>query len=89
MAARKNKGIDSLPDSWKLAIKSTNIVKKLADHINGDVEMSNTQIKAADILLRKIIPDLARSELTGKDGGPVEWKLAQRLDDAVKTFASL
>lgn len=31
--------------------------------------MSPTQIKAAEILLKKVAPDLARQELTGKDGG--------------------
>jgi hypothetical protein len=34
--------------------------------------MSSSQIKAADILLRKTIPDLARTEVTGMDGEPQE-----------------
>ena len=37
--------------------------------------MSNSQIKAADILLRKTIPDLVRTELTGLNGGPLEHRM--------------
>jgi hypothetical protein len=36
----------------------------------GETEMSQTQIKAADILLKKVAPDLARQEVTGEGGGP-------------------
>ena len=40
--------------------------------------MSPTQLKAAEILLKKVAPDLARTEMTGEDGGPQElvirWK---------------
>lgn len=40
--------------------------------------MTNSQIKAADILLKKTVPDLARTEVTGKDGEPqqhiVTWQ---------------
>jgi hypothetical protein len=43
----------------------------LYSHALGDNEMSNTQIKAADILLKKLVPDLARTEHTGENGGPV------------------
>jgi hypothetical protein len=30
--------------------------------------MTASQIKAADILLKKTVPDLARTEVTGRDG---------------------
>jgi len=38
--------------------------------------MSPTQIKAAEILLRKVAPDLARQEVTGEDGGPQEMTIS-------------
>jgi hypothetical protein len=34
--------------------------------------MSATQIKAAEILLRKVAPDLKAVEHSGEDGGPLE-----------------
>lgn len=38
--------------------------------------MSPTQIKAAEILLRKVAPDLARQEVTGEDGKPQEMTIS-------------
>lgn len=83
MAARKNRGSESLPESWKEKIKTAMIVDRLVKHTNGLIEMSNSQIRAAEILLKKTIPDLARSEHTGKDGGAIETK------DITKTDAEI
>jgi hypothetical protein len=47
-------------------------MERLVGHVEGTNDMTQTQIKAADILLRKIVPDLARTEMTGPDEGPVE-----------------
>jgi hypothetical protein len=38
---------------------------------DGDI-MTNAQIKAADILLKKRLPDLKAIEVTGPGGGPVQ-----------------
>lgn len=70
MAARKRK--TELTDAWKEKIKISVIALRLYDHIQGKNEMSATQLKASDILLKKMVPDLARSEVTGEDGGPVQ-----------------
>lgn len=45
------------------------LVKRLTDHVVGKTEMSQTQLKAAEILLKKSLPDLASVELSGKEGG--------------------
>jgi hypothetical protein len=37
--------------------------------------MSMSQLKATEILLRKSVPDLMRTEVTGKDGGPLEHRI--------------
>lgn len=39
-------------------IQTTQIVNRLTKHIHGEIELSNTQIRAAEILLRKSLPDL-------------------------------
>jgi len=57
-----------LSEEWKAKIKAGVILDRLVKHVNGEIDMSSSQIKAADILLRKTIPDLARTEVTGKDG---------------------
>jgi len=73
MAARKRK--ITLNDDWKDKIRAGVLMARLLGHVEGEIEMSGTQIKAADILLKKIVPDLARTENTGADGGPQELKI--------------
>lgn len=60
-------------------IKTTQLINRLQDHALGEVELSPTQVRAVEILLKKRIPDLASTELTGADGGPVSvtWQTAQ------------
>ena len=69
MAARTRKV--ALTDSWKENIRASMIMNRLVKHVEGEVQMSPTQIKAAQIILAKIVPDLARTEMTGLDGGPI------------------
>lgn len=68
MAARKRK--ITLTDNWKEKIQIGNIIHRLVSHVNGDCEMSPTQINAAKILLGKVAPDLtaqkAEVELSGE-----------------------
>lgn len=47
-------------------IKVSMIINRLHDHIEDKCEMSSTQIKAADILLKKRLPDLKMTEVTGE-----------------------
>ena len=80
MAARKRKVV--LSDDWKEGIRVSSIMNRLTAHINGENEMSATQINAAKIVLSKLVPDLARSELTGEGGGPVRI-VADALDERI------
>lgn len=67
----------TLSDDWKARIQGSQIMNRLMGHVNGEIELTATQVNAAKILLGKVIPDLKSTEmsLTGKDGGPVENKL--------------
>ena len=58
--------------TWKEKISATTIMNRLVKCVEGTVEMTPSQVRAADIILRKIVPDLARNEVTGVDQGPVE-----------------
>lgn len=69
MAARKRKV--ALTDDWKQNIRASMIMNRLVDHVDGKIDLTPTQINAAKIVLGKILPDLARSEVTGQDGGPI------------------
>ena len=70
MPARKKRLV--LSDTWKDKIRAGVIMQRLLGHVNGKVDMTSTQVKAADILLKKIVPDVARTEHVGEDGGPVK-----------------
>ena len=69
MAARIRKL--ALTDNWRDGIRAGVVTTMLYKHVSGDREMSATQVKAAQILLAKLITDLARTEITGDGGGPV------------------
>jgi len=55
------------PEIARDRIDAAKLLKKLDDHADNaeTTPMSGTQIKAAEILLRKVIPDLKAVELSG------------------------
>jgi hypothetical protein len=67
-----------LSEEWRERIRAAGILERLEKAAMGEVEVTQTQIKAAEIVLRKTLPDLARTEVTGNEGGPQElvirWK---------------
>ena len=44
------------------------ILNKLMAHVLEGEELKSTQIKAAEILLRKTVPDLSATQITGGEG---------------------
>lgn len=57
-------------------IQASQIINRLEGHLNGEVELSPTQVRAAEILLKKTLPDLSNTEVSGPEGGPVEIRWA-------------
>lgn len=53
-------------DETRAKIQAAQIINRLQGCINGTVELSATQVSAANILLRKVLPDLTATELTGE-----------------------
>jgi hypothetical protein len=66
--------------AWNCKVKSGNLMARVLKHAHGEIEMTPTQLRAAEIYLKKTIPDVARTELTGKDGGAVETKDVTKSD---------
>lgn len=54
-----------MDETWRERIQTGVLLDRLSKHGVGEIEMTATQIKAADILLRKVIPDLKAVELSG------------------------
>lgn len=60
MAARTRKVC--LTDDWKAGIQASNIVTRLYKCSLGEVDMTAEQLRAAQIVLAKILPDLKAIE---------------------------
>ena len=62
MAARTRKGTKDTPwsDETRGRISASMLINRLEDHVLKDKPMTRSQITAANILLKKVIPDLAQ-----------------------------
>lgn len=61
-----------MPESHRAKIANSNILNALIEHVEGNREMSGTQVTAGIALLKKVLPDMTRTEHTGEDGGPIK-----------------
>ncbi len=51
-------------DKLRSGIKAAEIIKALSAHILSGLKMTNTQVRAAEILLRKVSPDLLATAIS-------------------------
>jgi hypothetical protein len=73
-------------NDWRDRIRVSVLIKKLQDHVEapaGEDVLSATPIKAAEILLRKAIPDLKAVEHSGQLAPPV-LRIDMRRRDAIE-----
>ena len=69
-----------LADEWRSRIEVGKIITRLQKNANDElpVEMTAGQLKSAEILLRKALPDLSSVTLDSSENGPAElivrWK---------------
>ena len=77
MAARLRK---THQDDVRMKIQASQLVNRLTDHALGKVELSSTQVRSIEILLRKSIPDLSNVQLTGEDGESLSINLNVKFD---------
>ena len=52
-------------------IKTSQLINRLTEHAFGNVEMTPSQVRAIEVLLKKTLPDLSSVEVAGdgEDGG--------------------
>lgn len=62
-------------------IQATQLVKRLTDHALNGLELSTTQIKAIEILLKKTVPDLTSVEMSTDPDNPMHMKIEQVIVD--------
>jgi hypothetical protein len=63
MAARKRK---YQVDEIRQKIRGSHLIRRLQMHIDGKIALTMAQVRAIDILLRKIIPDLNQTSVTAE-----------------------
>lgn len=70
MAARLNLRHQQMVRDKMQVIK---LIARLQSYIDGEIELSQGQVRAIEILLRKSLPDLAALQVDGDgDGGPIK-----------------
>lgn len=74
MAARLNRHHS---EDVRSKIQASNIIARLQQHVDGFIELSATQVQAANSLLDRSVAKLSQIQHTGADGGPVQviWAL--------------
>lgn len=82
MAARKNR--TTLSVEWRERIRSGVILQRLEKAALGELEVSPNSLKAAEIVLRKTLPDLAKHEISGAEGQPLVVEITQFANKAPK-----
>jgi len=80
-------------ESTRAKIRGTLIAKRVEAFLLGEkvtfagtktprkVILTRDQLKAAEMLLKRSIPEITRIEHTGKDGGPIRHGTADELTD--------
>jgi hypothetical protein len=70
LAARTTKTV--LHQAWRDKIRTSMLINRLQNHVAGRLEMTPTQLRAAEVLLKKTMPDRTAAEVTGEGGGPID-----------------
>ena len=55
-------------DKARSAIKTAHIIRRLQQHMDGEVELTASQIRSAEILLNKSLANLQATEVTSYQG---------------------
>lgn len=76
MAATKRNAMNIAEAREK--IQTTQLINRLTKHALGEIELSPTQVRAIEILLKKSVPDLANVQHSGDEEKPmrmvIEWQ---------------
>lgn len=72
-------------DEVRQKIQTSQLINRLTDHAIGKVELSPTQVRSIEILLKKSIPDLSAVSLEGAgENGEHLHKIVREFSDSPK-----
>lgn len=70
-------------ESWREKIRISEIINRLQDFTTGKCEMSPAQVKAAQVLLDRVMPTLSASEVTKRTETVDPQELLAKLKDSI------
>lgn len=69
MAVRKKLSHDM---KTREKIRTSQLINRLMSHIDGDIELSQSQVRGIEILLKKTLPDLQATTISGDEDNPLK-----------------
>ena len=81
MSERGRKPGFRMPEEHRVKIQNSNILNALIEHVQGEREMSATQVSAGLGLLRKVLPDMAAVAVSGDEESPLQ--VIQRIERVI------
>lgn len=64
MTARGRKPGFRMSEEHRVKIQNSNVLNALIEHVDGQREMTSSQVSAGIALLKKVLPDLAQTDVT-------------------------
>lgn len=69
MAARKLRPFHT--DEIRAKIQTSQLINRLTDHALGKIELSATQVRSIEVLIKKTLPDLSAVDMNANISGQV------------------
>ena len=63
-------------------IKASQIINRLQNHIDGEVELSSTQVRAAEVLLSKSVASVSQVDLSAQVDGELNITVGSFIEPA-------
>lgn len=64
------------PPAWNDKVAAGQLLNRVKRHANGEIEMTKTQLEAARIFLKKVIPDLNSTTIKGDAEAPLKAEIS-------------
>ncbi len=66
-------------DKTRAKIRTSQLLNRLNDHVFKGIEVSATQLKSIEILLKKTLPDLTAVTISGDPENPLKIEGSERV----------
>jgi hypothetical protein len=70
-------------DLWREKIQTSMLINRLSNNAFGKIELTASQLKSIEILLKKTVPDLKAIEHMGEGGGAIKIQNISQNDQEI------